>query len=113
MNFRKSSESFIYVDNLSNYKVTLDYSLISDKKFVCRYARPGHKYYALSSPSSSAIVTISVQSDCTKNLFGREDKSIVILNDSSLSNVSSSNIEILNDILVSPAGTVTLNGPGS
>ena len=38
MNFRISPESFIYVDSLSKYEVTLDWSLKNGTKFGYRYA---------------------------------------------------------------------------
>ena len=38
MNFRISPESFIYVDSLSKYEVTLDQSLKNGAKFAYRYA---------------------------------------------------------------------------
>ena len=56
---------------------------------------------------------ISIQSGCTNTLLGREDESIVRVNDSFLSNTLLSIIEILNGTLISPAGIVILNDPGS
>lgn len=45
-------------------------------------------------PSSSTIVTMSIQSGCTKTLLGKEDESMVTLNDSFFSKIVSSNTEM-------------------
>ena len=68
-------------------------------------------YVQHNSPSSSTIVTVSIQSGCNKTPLGREEESIVKLNDSFASNMLSSIIEILKGTLISPAENVILKDP--
>ena len=63
--------------------------------------------------SSFTIVTLRIQCDCNNTPLGKEDEFINILNDSFVSNMLSFIIETLNEVLIYPAGMVTLNGPGS
>ena len=64
--------------------------------------------------SSSTIVTPMIEHCCLNiTLLGRESSSIVRMNVSFPSTMSSSVIEILTGKNVSPAGIVKLYGPGS
>lgn len=71
------------------------------------------KFSTSNSPSSSIIVTINIQPVCTEALLGREDELMVRMNDSFVSYILLSIIVILNQTLISPAGTIILNGPDS
>ena len=80
-------------------------------KWYCQFIQ--HKdHYIHYLPSSSIIFTVAVPGLPRVTPLGNDPGTIIILKSSSFSNMLSSTIEMLNGTIVTPAGIVTVYGPG-